>query len=355
MERKIGSRQVLFIISLFLIAQFAGILLTVLAYVPSYAYITSTGAQSSNPVSFVFWLAINIIVVVLIIMLVLRYYKGDLFFKLLEAYIIIFGSFFFFFVLISDLVPALSAIPLSLLSLVLALSVFVYKNRTNRHRNIVTLVTSIGAGVFLGVSIGLSFGFLLLYLLLAVFAIYDYIAVFVLKFMIPFAKEASSRNLAFMIGSSDLELLPRTGPGGPKIKKEELAKINNAKVRSLVREGNVPVVSSIMLGNGDIILPLMLAVGSYAIYANIFLTSMIAVGSGLGLVMTILLLRKYKVGLPAIPPLFAFISFALLLAFLVSKPLNYAMIAIFAAASVLSLAAMLLTLRKMRAAAKASS
>lgn len=344
MERKIGSRQILYILTLFLIAQFAGLLLTVLAYVPSYAYISTPSSQAYNPVSFIFWLGINIVIAVLIIMLVLRYYKGDLFFKLLEAYIIIFGSFFLFFILINDIFPSINITLLSAASLVLAISVFIYKKKTNKMRNVITLMTSIGAAVFIGISIGLSFGFLLLYLLIGVFAIYDYLAVFVLKFMIPLAKEASNRNLAFMIGSSDLELTP----GAKKIhlKEEDLSKITDPKVKSLIKQGNIPVVSSIMLGNGDIILPLTLTVGSYAVYANIFLSSMIVVGSMAGLLFTVFLLRKYRVGLPAIPPLFAFISIALAITFSVSKPFNATMVAIFGIASILSMAAMLFTLSK---------
>ncbi len=351
MERKIGSRQVLYVITLFFIAQLFGLLLTVLAYVPSYSYITSASSQSSNPVSFIFWLAINIIIAVLIIMLILRYYKGDLFFKLLEAYIIIFGSFFLFFVLIGDIFGALPIIPLSLAALLLAVALFVYKNRTNKFRNAITLITSVGAGIFIGVSIGVSFGFLLLYLLVGVFAIYDYLAVFVLKFMIPFAKEASNRNLAFMIGSSDLELLPK-GKLSAHGKKEDLSKITDPKVKALIKSGSVPMVSSVMLGNGDIILPLALTVGSYVVYANIFLSCMIIVGSVVGLIITISLLKKYKVGLPAIPPLFTFISLALMIAFLASSRPDYGMVLLFGVASVLAFAAMMLTLRRMRVTAK---
>ncbi len=348
MERRIGSRPILYVITLFLIAQFAGLLLAVVSLVPSYTYITSTATQNSNPVSFIFWLIINIVVFILIIMLILRYYRGDLFFKLLEAYVIVFGSFFLFLILISDIFPSVGIVPISLASLLLAIGLFLYKNKTNKFRNVITLMTTIGAGIFIGISIGISFGFLVLYLLLGLFAIYDYLAVFVFKFMIPLAKEASNRNLAFMIGSSDIELLPKGRSARPKIKKEELSKISNAKIRHLISEGNMPVVSSVMLGNGDIMLPLTLVVGSYAVYANVFLSSMIIVGSVFGLMATILLLRKYRVGLPAIPPLFAFISIALVIVFILSRPLDYFLISVFAIASLLSLVSMLFTLRKMK-------
>lgn len=306
----------------------------------------SANTQSSNPVSFVFWLAVDIIIVILMVMLILRYYHGDLFFRLLEGYVVIFGSFFLFSILINDILPTISLIPLSVLSLLLAIFLLAIKGRYNNPamRNLITMITSIGAGVFIGISIGVSFGFLILYLLIAAFAIYDYLAVFVLKFMIPLAKEASNRNLAFMIGSSDMELVP--GNKKQRMKEVEISKIKNPEIKAMVKRGSVPVVSSVMLGNGDIILPMTLAVGAYAIYASAFMSIMIIAGAGVGLVVTILLLRRYKVGLPAIPPLFAFISIALAIFSLISKPFEILNAAIFATASLLSIIAMLFTLRK---------
>ena len=356
MERRIGLRQVIYVISLFLIAQLFGLFLTVMMNSPSSAYLASSAAstQNSNPVSFVFWLVINVIIAVLIIMLILRYYRGDLFFKLLEAYIIIFGSFFLFLVLIGDILPSMGVVPQSLMSLALAALLFLVKNRTNKFRNVVTLATSIGAGIFIGISIGLGFGFLALYFLLGIFAVYDYLAVFVLKFMIPFAREAVKRNLAFMIGSSDLEILPR-GSARRRVEKEDLSRINNTRVKSLIKKGNVPIVSSVMLGNGDIILPMSLVVGSYVIYANIFLSVMVVVGSTVGLMATMLLLRKYKVGLPAIPPLFAFISIALTMVFLATRQPDSFMVYVFFAASIPSIVAMVVTLDRMKKASKLSS
>jgi len=76
---------------------------------------------------------------------------------------------------------------------------------------------------------------------------------------------------------------------------------------------------------------------------------MIVAGSAIGLLATVFLLKKYRVGLPAIPPLFAFISLALMIVFLIAKPFEPLTVAIFAAASVLSFAAMIFTLMKVKA------
>jgi len=285
-------------------------------------------------------------------MLVLRYFKGDLFFKLLEAYIVLFGSFFFFFILIKDVLTTISPTLLSLISILLAISIFAYKKKTNKIRNLTTMITCIGAGVFIGASIGQSFGFIILYLFLGLLAIYDYLAVFVLKFMIPFAKKAAEGNYAFLIGSSDLELAP--GSKKNKIKEEELSKIKDTRVKQLIKEGNIPTVSSILLGNGDIILPLTLIAGSYAIYEDIFLSVMIIVGAAAGLLFTIFLLKKYRVGLPAIPPLFTFISLALAIVFILGKPADALLSAFFVMASILSFVAMTVTLWKMNKKVQAS-
>lgn len=340
----------MFILSLFLIAQFSGLLLTVLSVSPNYISIANTNNQSTNPVTFLFWLVINIIVVVMVIMLILRYYRGDMFFKLLEAYIILFGSFFLFFIIIGDILPNLSIIPLSIAALVLSLALLAYKRKTNKMRNVITMITCIGAGIFIGISLGASFGFLVIYLFLGFFAVYDYVAVFVLKFMVPFAKEAVNRNLAFMIGSSDIELLPveKISKQQTKENKELMEKVKDPRIKSLIKQGNTPVISSIMLGNGDIILPMTLAVGAYALYGNVFLSLMIILGATLGLLVTMSLLKRYKVGLPAIPPLFSFISLFLVIFTLITKPLNYIYLAIYATASILSILAMLVTLRKIR-------
>ena len=344
MERKIGTRQIIFILSLFLIAQFIGLLLVIPSYSPSYSYANNAVPQQGGSVSFFFWFIIDIIIIILVLMLVLRYYKGNMFFRLLEAYIIIFGSFFFFMTLINDILPAIAIFPLSAISLFISLALLAYKIKFNKMRNLITLITSIGAGIFIGANIGIGFGFLTLYLLIGLFAVYDYLAVFVLKFMIPFAQEASKRNLAFMIGSTDLELSPSKSK--KRMKKEDLEKIQNPEMRYIAERSGTPSISAIMLGNGDIMLPMTLAVGSYMISGNLFISMMIITGAGAGLIFTIFLLRKYKIGLPAIPPLFAFMSAFLSLAFLISKPRDPSLSILTGIVALVSLLVIFVTLRK---------
>ncbi len=334
---------------LFLIAQLGGLLLVMVSYSPTVTYVASTGTQQGNFLSTLVWLIINIVLAVIVILLILRFYRGDIFYKLLEAYIILFGSFFLFLIIIGDLFSSAGILDTAIVSGILSVALLIFKQRTKRFRNIITLITSIGAGVFLGISAGLSMGFLLLYLFFAAFAVYDYVAVFVLKFMIPLAKEASSRNLAFLIGSSDVEIIPvdmLNRKERAEYRKLKLNEIKDPAVKRLVKAGNMPALSSVMLGNGDIMLPLMLNVGAYVIYGNVFLSLSIAIGAAAGLYMTMLLLKRYKVGLPAIPPLFTAISIALFIAFAIVRLGPLLLMALFLFAAVASIAMMLITLER---------
>ncbi len=67
------------------------------------------------------------------------------------------------------------------------------------------MIASIGIGVVIGFN-----GFSLAYLIVAVIALYDYIAVFVTKHMQVMARAMAEKNLAFLIGSSDVEMTPRS-------------------------------------------------------------------------------------------------------------------------------------------------
>ena len=358
MERKIESRQITSIISMFMIAQLLGLLLTIVSYSPFASYAAQASMQQTGAVSSIVSFIMNVAVVVVIIvfvLLILNFRRGDVLYRLLEAYIILLGSFFLFLILLGDFLPASDIAEIAVASGILALLVLLFKQKTNRFRNLVTMITVIGVGVFFGVSLGISVGFIWLYLFFAAFAVYDYLAVFVLKFMIPFAREASSRNLAFLIGSSDVELIPLhelslkdRAEYRKEKKKLGLKSIKDPAVKRLIQEGNVPAVSSIMLGNGDIMLPMMLTVGVYALYGSLFVCLIMVLGAVAGLYVTMLLLKRYNVGLPAIPPLFTFMSIALFIAFLIKGIGSSSILLLFIFAAAISIGAMLITLKRMR-------
>ncbi|MGC8479534.1 MAG: presenilin family intramembrane aspartyl protease [Candidatus Micrarchaeia archaeon] len=305
----------------------------------------------ANTLSTILSFIIDVVVIFLIIEIILKRFKNELIFKILEAYIVVLGSGTVFFLLIDSIFSNyISFLYVLIISFTLSFSLLIIKSkkRSNfRIRNVTTLVSSIGVGILIGVGFG---NVLFLYLLIAAFAVYDYIAVFVLKFMIPLAKQAMKMDLSFMIVSSDMESVPKK-----EVSKKERAAFNKAvkhnknfseHLSEVIKRGEVPLLSSIMLGNGDIMLPAAVATGSYAATANLFLSFLIIVFSGMGVLATMFILRKYKVGLPAIPPIFSFISLAFAIFFILEDPSQVFYIIIFLVASVAFMSALLLTLKR---------
>ncbi len=348
LERRIESRQLLNIMTLFLIAQFGGLFLIFVSFLPSYAYIAAQPiGQGSylNPTDIV----VNLVTAILFVYIIIRFYRADALFQLFEFFFVIIGSFFFFIFVVGDLLPNISTLASWALPLFLALLLLGAKRKYGRLRNMVTIISSIGYGILIGIALVVQLGFIAVYAFMAIVAVYDYIAVFVLKFMIPFARRASSMNLSMMIGSANVEFVPGRRIGrkeAREYRKMDFGPIDKT-VKGMISKGNAPMISSMLLGNGDIMLPIAVAVGAYIAYFSYFVSVMIALGAAMGLLFTTALLKKYKVGLPAIPPLFAFVNIFLAIAFAFTRPWDTAYIVIFVVASLLSILAMLLTLRKM--------
>jgi hypothetical protein len=78
-----------------------------------------------------------------------------------------------------------------------------------------------------------------------------------------------------------------------------------------------PVAARTALGTGDLAMPLMLAIAAYKVNLNFVLSFVIIIGATFGLLITMLILRKYKRALPAIPPILLGIGIALLVYFAV--------------------------------------
>ncbi len=309
-------------------------------------------ASPTNVLSTVVSIILDIVVIALIFSFIFKLYKNNTIFRILEGYIVILGSgTFFFLILMSLLAGYISIIYGIIIAFILSLMLLFIKTKKNQSpkiRNITTLLSSVGLGTLIGVGFG---NILLLYLLMGAFAVYDYLAVFVMKFMIPMAKQAVNMNLAFMISSSDIEAIPKG-----ELSKKEVSEFNDfvkknkhysEHLKEIVKRGSVPTLSSIMLGNGDIMLPAAVATGAYAAIGNLFLSALIVVFSGLGVLTTMFILRKYKVGLPAIPPLFSFISIAFAIFFLLELPTQTFFIILFIVVAIISMSALLITLRKL--------
>ena len=90
-----------------------------------------------------------------------------------------------------------------------------------------------------------------------------------------------------------------------------------------MKSGVYPIISQVQLGTGDLALPLMLAVAAYISFLSYFAAMMVVLGAASGMIFTMYLLKKYKVALPAIPPLFAFINLFLAVLFAINDVQQY--------------------------------
>ncbi len=312
MIRRIELRQRLHILVIFLLVQFGGFLLASLSFF--YPQVISISAVSSyqNPYPVLLYAAYLVLAAVLFIIM-LRIYHGEMLFRIIEGVVVVTASFFVFLLALLFVWPGHSpGLANTVIALLLAIILIVAKNKKPILRNPVAIVSSIGVGVILG----FSFSFVAALFLMIIIAVYDYIAVFITKHMVTMANAIASRNLAFLVGVADVEAVPKNTFGKREVREylEFLKKSNkkNDKIfKSIMKSGRLPVVSQIQLGAGDLGLPLMLAVSAYTSFLSAFAGIVIVIGSGIGLLATIYFLTKYQRPLPAIPPIFSFISIAI--------------------------------------------
>ncbi|MGC8662577.1 MAG: presenilin family intramembrane aspartyl protease [Candidatus Micrarchaeia archaeon] len=318
MIKRIELRQQLNILALFMIVQFGGLILASLVFstTPLTSLASAQNNGQINTPAQALWFFVYFIVATLVILLIFKVYHGDVLFRLLEGFVIVVSSLFVFLVILDYLFPNIQGFA-PILALLLAVLLIILKNKQPKLRNTVAIIASMGVGLVLG----LDFGFSIAYILVVVIAIYDYVAVFVTKHMLTLAKAVSSRGLAFLIGSTDIEVIPKGFFNKEEAKeyeeyKKELRKIKNPIIKNLIKKGKLPLISQIQLGAGDLGIPLMLAISSYKIAASYFLPVCVAIGAVFGMIYTIYIQKKFLIPLPAIPPLFSFMSMALGLALL---------------------------------------
>ena len=310
--RTIEYRQQLQILIMFLIVQFGGLLLGIQALngVPHALLASNQSMIAGNSgLGLLFYIA-SIAAFAIILALIFKIYKGRRFLILLEGIIIFVSSIFVFLVVIGTLTGTTAQLlfgngPILGIgsAVILSFALVVAKNKWQGLRNATVLISSMGAGLVLG----LFFTFQLALIFMALLAIYDFIAVFITKHMITISNAAMSNNLAFFIDANELEAVPKSyltrqdltdyEKLRPKIKSRFPA------VGEFEKKSLLPVVANIGLGNGDLGVPLMVALSAYSFTMSFTLSIFIICGSALGLIITMLILRRYKRALPAIPPL----------------------------------------------------
>lgn len=317
MVRLIEYRQLASILSLFLTVQLAGVLLAFYLIAPTQISLVSGGAAASGQVVLYF---IYIIIAALIMFFLFKVHRGPLLFQVIEAVVVVSASFYLFLIVSSSLFPQSGNYSIAV-SLTAAIALIAAKNKWPGLRNFTAVIASVGVGLVLG----LYFSFFAAFLLMALIAAYDYVAVFITKHMVELGRESMNRNLAFMVGAYDVEIVPKGYLKGKEAgrMRREFGNVRNSMLRRLIQSGSVPVPAFSALGAGDLALPLMLAVSAYITYLDYFLSLVIILGASLGLVFAMSVSKKYRVALPAIPPLFAFSSIALGLEVLFTTPSDW--------------------------------
>ena len=331
MIKIVSTKGIAEIILLFCIVMGIGFSMAYGAIVTSKVSIINSSLLSPQFTDFAYIIDIAIFGTLLMIAL-RRHHSKTIFFRILEFIVVGFTSFFVFLVFYNLIMPAniggVVALPgkigyaLSLpvtsgadavyaLSIVSAVLLMVFKEMHPGAKDLATMMSSIGVGMLLGI----SFPFMYAMTILAIVAVYDYISIFMTKVIVSFDKALISMNIAFLISVADIEAIPHGYFGKKEEDSYEEYLIRSHEAESpefskIIREGKLPVVSQVSLGEGDLSLPLMAAISAYYTYANYAFAGIIILGGVLGVVLTMLLLKMYKKPLPAIPPLFAFISIA---------------------------------------------
>ncbi len=311
--RVVETRQVLQIITIFMIVQFFGLFMSSEIYSGA-TYQEITNAQIvTSAVSALFYI-VYIVIFAAIIILIMKIYKGDKFFYILEGAVIFITSFFVFMILsglvINRVLFTVSGSQITtsfIIGIVAAVWLIVLKNKIPKLRNATAIIASVGVGLVLGI----SFSFLVAFIFMAILAVYDFIAVFVTKHMVTMANALGSRNLAFLVGVSEVEALPKS-----EFTKRELSDYQkemkgvkmSPELKKMYKSGMLPVPARMELGAGDLAVPLMLAVAAYKVFLNFALSFFIIIGAVGGLVLAAYIVKRYQRMLPAIPLLLFGIS-----------------------------------------------
>ena len=323
--RVIEYRQLVQILVIFMIVQFAGILLATQVFSGVvYSQIKSAQVVSSS-IDALFYIA-YIVIVSVVILLIFKLYKGDKLFIVLEAAVVLGASFVVFLIAISALqgnaFNALfgnTSIYVYAIALALSVMLIVAKYKRPGLRNITAIVASIGVGIVLGT----SFSFVVALIFMVILAAYDFIAVFITKHMIALGNLAIDKNLSFLVMVSEVEAIPARLLDSKQRKefekeKKEIAKQKQSSIaKKLVGENVVTYNARTALGTGDLAMPLMLAISAYKVHLNFILPIVITLGAILGLIITLFILRKYKRALPAIPPLLFGMAIAMAVYFVI--------------------------------------
>lgn len=335
----VENRQLIYIISMFMIVQFAGLIIAsqVFAGVSASQLPLLQISSSFSNSEYLIVLIVMIFVFSFVLSLIFKLRKpvklgrSDRFFTLFEIFIVGYTT----YILVLLAIVAVSGTSVLnvlfegnpstgafILASLVALAVVGAKLKWPKLRNLTAITSSIGAGLTFGMLFGLALSFWLALLFMAMLAVYDFISVFVTKHMVTLANAAVGNNLSLMVMVNEVEAVPAS-----YLSKSELIDYVKSKreiaskgpiTQAVMNSGMVPISARTALGTGDMMASLMLAVSAYTVYWNFTLSLVVVAGSVLGLCLTMYVLKKYKRPLPAIPFLLLGIGIALGIFFLAS-------------------------------------
>ena len=307
---------------LFLIVQFGGLLVAFLvSYTSSAASIYQTlGNQQAADFSYI----IDFLLVIIIALLLLNKHKNGKmwehrFIRSFEGLVLIATSSFAFLFAFTVLLPRSIEYAYLALAIIAAVGVVTLREKERSTKNAAAIISGFGVGLVLG----FYFSFEYTFIILGIVAIYDYLSVFVTKSMIALAKRLSMEDTAFLIGEEDIIAMSEDSLG-PEATVKYLKELNESKedeyplFKKIIEGNRIPEISSIQLGEGDLGLPLMVAVSTFFTFSNFFIPVLLITGSGIGILETLTLLKKYNRPLPAIQPLFSFVAFFSGVAFIIT-------------------------------------
>ena len=241
--------------TLFLIAEGLGLFVTTRLITLGIKGSTITG-DMNNPLEAIY-LIVMILLMTGVILVLLKYKKQRKFLWLVEIFAI-FGT---SIIVLSTIIPD----DFIVLIITFLLIILRQKNRKNiMLRNVISVIAIAGAGSL----IGISFGFVPILLFVTLLAIYDFIAVFKTKHMVALGKAVVGENLAFTVAMPTKE-------------------------------------HNFELGNGDLVIPLVISASVIAngfFNNNILVALLCLIGSYIGLVFSIYIVKTKKIALPALPP-----------------------------------------------------
>ncbi len=275
-------KQILIILSLFLITEFLGL------YVGSqytdlmFAGQVAPAFANPNSIETSIFLFGNIIVATAIILVLIRISKNSI--RVLEGFVIFVSSWLTFDILIPVDLWYVS------LGFVLAAMLVIWKvvRPTILNQNIAAVISGAGVGSLIGASLGIIPAMIFMLILSA----YDFVAVFITKHMVHMAKALSQRPTSFTIAAppslKSMAFPPKAG-------------------------GRSSKAHVFQLGVGDMVVPLMFAVSVLSRYSIANSVAVIA-GSAAALFALIYYIGKNPRPMPALP----FITFGALAGFLIS-------------------------------------